>query len=330
MTQAETNDTMSTEEPIASASRPRPSSSTAPAWLTNSVPTAGAAPDATRMDTVQLLVRDLDAMTRFYHEAVTLDVLAHDGVTAALGRGGVPIVRLRRESDLPARNARGAGLYHTAIVFQDERHLATSLASMAQRAGHLYEGSADHLVSEAFYFHDPEGNGLELYRDRPREQWPTDSLGRVTMGLEPLDPGAFLRTWYDARAAADTDTASAAVGHVHLQVGDIPRARAFYVDALGFDVIADMGSALFVSAGGYHHHLAMNTWQSAGAGPRAASFGLGDVRIRMPSQDDVAATADRLAHRGIAVRDDGASLRVADPWGTQLVISPDDEAAAIA
>jgi catechol 2,3-dioxygenase len=275
------------------------------------------------MDTVELRVRDLDAMTRFYHEAVTLDVLAHSGTTTLLGRGGIPIVRLRQHTDLPPRNARGAGLYHTAILFEDQRHLAASLASMAQRAGNLYEGSADHLVSEAFYFHDPEGNGLELYRDRPRDQWPTDHRGRVTMGMERLDPRQFLQTWYDPDARLDAD--SATVGHVHLQVGDVPSARAFYVDTLGFDVIADMGTALFVSAGNYHHHLAMNTWQSAGAGPRAASLGLGDVRIRMPSRDDIAATADRLAHRGIPVRDDGASIRVADPWGTELVISPDDE-----
>ena len=119
------------------------------------------------MDTVELLVSDLDGMTDFYRRAVTLDVLDQSGATATLGRGGVASIVLRQEKDLPGRDSRGAGLYHTAIVFQDQARLASALASMARHAGQLYEGSADHLVSEAFYFHDPEGNGLECFVDTP-------------------------------------------------------------------------------------------------------------------------------------------------------------------
>lgn len=181
--------------------------------------------------------------------------------------------------------------------------------------------SADHLVSEAFYFTDPEGNGLELYRDRPRKEWVILPDGTTQMGSLSLDPNDFLLRWY---APDEPDTgASAAIGHVHLQVGDIPTARAFYVDNLGFDVTIQMPTALFVSAGGYHHHIGMNTWHSAGAGPRAASLGLGDVRIAVPTRADVEQLADRVAFHGIPAADDGRSLRLADPWGTGLVVTPD-------
>lgn len=283
--------------------------------------TPGAAPDATRMDAVELLVRDLDTMTAFYQQAVTLDVLDQSGPTATLGRGDTAIMTLRQVPELPSRDPRGAGLYHSAIVFPDEAHLATVLASMAQRAPALYEGSADHLVSEAFYFHDPEGNGLELYRDRPRDTWVWTPEDRVVTGSQALDPQAFLGRWYDPELPVAGRPA--AIGHLHLQVGDIPTARRFYVDVLGLDVTADLGSALFVSAGGYHHHIGLNTWQSAGAGPRAASLGLGDVRFRFPRRDDVEALADRLRSAGVAMQDDGRVLRFLDPWGTQLAVTPE-------
>lgn len=297
-------------------------STTVPTWTPVAVPTPGAAPDGARMDAVELLVHDLDAMTAFYQQAVTLDVLDQSGPTATLGRGGVASVVLRQEKELPGRDRHGAGLYHTAIVFQDERRLAGALASMAERAGHLYQGSADHLVSEAFYFADPEGNGLELYRDRPREQWQLGPNGTIRMTSDFLDPNRFLSRWHDPDADADDDGASAAIGHVHLQVGDIPTARRFYEGVLGFDVTWSLDSALFLSAGGYHHHIGMNTWHSAGAGPRAATLGLGDVRVLVPTRDDVEALADRLRHHGVEAADDGHVLRFADPWGTRLAVTP--------
>lgn len=293
----------------------------APGWLPRSVHTTGTAPDGTRMNTVELLVRDLDVLTAYYQDAVTLDVLDQSGATATLGRGGVPVMVLRQERDLPGADPHGAGLYHTAIVFEDERRLAASLASMAQRVPQTYTGSADHLVSEAFYFTDPEGNGVELYRDRPREEWTVRPDGTVAMGSEYLDPNRFLQRWYDPDVP--DDGASAAIGHVHLQVGDIASARRFYVDVLGFDVTAHLGSALFVSAGGYHHHIGMNTWRSAGAAPRAASLGLGDVRILVPTRTDVETLADRLRFHGVPTADDGDTLRFADPWNTRLAVSPE-------
>lgn len=287
------------------------------------VPTAGAAPDGTRMDAVELLVHDLDAMAAFYQQAVTLDVLGQDGPAITLGRGGVPSVVLRQEKNLPEPDRNGAGLYHTAIVFEDQRRLATALASMAQRASSLYQGSADHLVSQAFYFADPEGNGLELYRDRPREDWDFLPDGTVRMASEFLDPNQFIQQWYDP-GAVDAG-ASAGIGHVHLQVGDIPTARLFYEGILGFDVMLAMDTALFVSAGGYHHHIGMNTWRSAGTGTRAATLGLGDVRVLVPTRDDIDALADRLRHHNIDGADDGRTLRFDDPWGTRLAVTPEQE-----
>lgn len=300
-----------------------PSSSSSPfGWRAPAVSTAGAAPDGARMTAVELLVRDLDAMTAYYQQAVTLDILDQSGATATLGRADEPIMRLRQEKDLPPANPRAAGLYHTAILFQDEARLASALLSVAQQAPQTFTGSADHLVSEAFYFTDPEGNGLELYHDRPRDQWQVTPDGSVHMDSLALDPNRFLQRWL--APDADDEGQTATIGHVHLQVGDIPTARRFYSDILGFDVTAALGNtALFVSAGGYHHHIGMNTWQSAGAGPRAASLGLGDVRVTVPARADIDALADRLAFHHVPVEDDGLTLRLSDPWGTRLALTPE-------
>lgn len=267
---------------------------------------------ATAMGAVELLVRDLDTMTRYYHDGVSLDVIDAHGTTVVLG-AGEPAVVLRQVADLPPAAPRSAGLYHTAILFPDRASLAAALMSVARFAPGTFTGSADHLFSEAFYFTDPEGNGLELYRDRPRHEWTYDSAGTLQSATLPLDPNQFL-----ARHLGTGTAGPAEVGHVHLQVGDIATARGFYVDVLGFDVTMDYGSALFVSAGGYHHHLAMNTWGTRGAGPRAASLGLGEVAIDVPTRDDVASLAERVRAAGLSHGDDGRTLTVADPWGTRV------------
>ncbi|MDO4243267.1 MAG: VOC family protein [Actinomyces sp.] len=209
------------------------------------------------------------------------------------------------------------------------------------RHAESFEGPGDHLVSQAFYFHDPEGNGVELYWDRPRETWQWVD-GRVRMETLPIDPNEFLARHLGASAtrraiaeakegqsvgpaqevAADDGLGVAGgVGHVHLRVGDIDTARAFYVDALGFEVTSEMpSSALFVSAGGYHHHMAMNVWGSRGAGLRAPALGLGTAEILVPDPTELAAVRERLGARGVEVLDDDAAdrLLVADPWGNEL------------
>ncbi|SEE66517.1 VOC family protein [Ruania alba] len=281
----------------------------------------------TAMGTVDLLVRDLDAMIAYYATGIGLDVIEHAGPTAVLGRGSTPIMRMRAERDLPTFSRRDAGLFHTAILFADQASLAQALVSVAGYAPTSFTGSADHLVSEAFYFDDPEGNGVELYVDRPREQWTRTAGGGVQMDSLPLDPNAFVREHVAPATPAPVGEQAlipdAVIGHVHLQVGDIPTARAFYVDTLGFEVMATFGrQALFIAAGGYHHHIGMNTWNSAGAGPRAASLGLGQVSIDVPTIDEIVALQDRLRHAGIQGRHDGRTLRFEDPWNTLIEVSP--------
>jgi len=271
------------------------------------------------MDAVTLLVADLDAQLRFYRDTLRLEVLdepferlaePRGSARVTLGRGGVPLVVLRHTPDLPPPRPGSAGLFHTALVFDDRADLAATLLSVARRAPRSFVGSADHLVSLAFYLTDPEGNGVELYWDRARELWHRSQNGEIVMDTLRLDPNAFL----SEHLVDEQAVAGAAIGHVHLQVGDVPAARAFYVDALGFEVTATWHGALFVSAGGYHHHIAVNTWNSAGAGPRASALGLGEVRVLVPTADDIAALRDRVAFARLAAEDDGATLRFADPW----------------
>lgn len=281
--------------------------------------TSGRIAADTAMGAVTLLVGDLDLMTRYYRDAVTLQVLAAEGDTVTLGRAGRPIVVLRHEAALRHAAAGSAGLYHTAILFETQAALAAALYSVARHAPGTFTGSADHLVSQAFYFTDPEGNGVELYRDRARTTW-SWTHGQVEMATLFLDPNAFLREHLTPEAAEGATTAApAAVGHVHLSVGDVATARAFYVDALGFDTTATLGNtALFVSAGGYHHHMAMNVWDSRGAGPRMPGLGLGRIDLTLPHADALGALHERLRDHGFAVRDDGRVLSFDDPWRNAL------------
>ncbi|MFS0706070.1 VOC family protein [Cellulomonas sp. 179-A 9B4 NHS] len=292
----------------------------------------------TAMDAVTLLVGDLDRQLTYYRDVLGLepvdrpgDRFAGDAGGAAparvvLGRRGVPLVVLEHTPDLPPRTRGSAGLFHTALLFDDRAGLAATLASVARHAPHTYVGSADHLVSLAFYLTDPEGNGVELYWDRSRELWRRTPQGGVVMDSLRLDPHAFLGE-HLAHPEPSGDDATV-VGHVHLQVGDVAGARAFYVDALGFEVQAEWQGALFVSAGGYHHHLAMNTWGTAGAGPRASSLGLGEVRVVVPTADDLGALRERVRSAGVTPDDDGATLRFADPWRNVVRVSAREAHAA--
>ena len=272
------------------------------------------------MGAVTLLVGDLDGMTRYYRDVVTLEVLAAEGDTVTLGRAGRPVVVLRHEPALRHAATGSAGLFHTAILFESQEALAAALYSVARHAPGTFTGSADHLVSQAFYFTDPEGNGIELYWDRARTDW-SWVHGRIEMDTLFLDPNRFLQEHLTERALAGGTAADAAsVGHVHLSVGDVATARSFYVDALGFDETAALGSqAVFVSAGGYHHHMAMNVWNSRGAGRRMPALGLGRVDLALPDADALGALEERLRHHGVAVKDDGRTVAFDDPWSNAIL-----------
>ena len=202
------------------------------------------APD-TRMGAVTLRVADLDAMTAYYRDAVRLAVLASDDGTVTLGRRRTPVVVLEHAPELRHASPRQAGLFHTAVLFETEADLAAAVYAVARRHPGSFTGSADHLVSQAFYFTDPEGNGVELYTDRDRTRW-SWTHGRVEMGSLFLDPDDYLRRHLDQVALDAAPGRPASVGHVHLCVGDIPSARRFYVDQLGFETTAELGEALFV------------------------------------------------------------------------------------
>ncbi len=282
-------------------------------------------PGATSMGPVTLAVSNLDQMVGFYRGGLGLQLLAENKGTATLGRQGRPVLVLDQDGTLAHAPAGAAGLYHTAFLFPEAAELASVVASVARQYPGQFQGSSDHLVSEAFYFGDPEGNGVELYIDRPRDQWQISPNGEVQMATLALDPNAFLRTHLTEAGAESISDTPAEVGHVHLKVGSIAAARQFYVDTVGFEVTFEFGSqALFVSAGGYHHHLGMNTWESRGAGERTPALGLGEVTIALPDSevqpatDALGALSERLAARGIDRHLDGDELVFLDPWRNRV------------
>lgn len=281
---------------------------------------------ATGMDAVTLRVGDLEKMSDYYSNALAMEPLEESArgseVHRVLGRGTTPLVKLVSTPDLPGVDHTQAGLFHTAFLFEDKASLAATVAHAAQNTNSTFVGSSDHLVSQAFYFTDPEGNGIELYVDRARSEWTHSVDGEVQMDTLYLDPNRFLERHLRQDVLSNTESEPGIVGHVHLQVGNIPQAREFYVDALGFEPsLSSMPGVLFAAAGGYHHHVAMNTWNSRGAGPRAASLGLGDVAITVPGREDIDALTARLSARGLDFADDGRSVRLSDPWGTQVTLA---------
>jgi catechol 2,3-dioxygenase len=279
----------------------------------------------TAMGAVTLNVADLDTMTAYYHDGVGLDVLSADGSRVVLGRTAPTSDGLSREivilvqtPELRHAGPHEAGLFHTAILFDTEAALAAAVYSVARMRPGSFTGSSDHLVSKAFYFDDPEGNGVELYWDRDRSTW-SWTHGQIEMSTLFLDPNAFLQDHLTERGLEGAGWGDAKVGHVHLSVGDIATAHKFYVDRLGWDQTIEIGNqALFVSAGKYHHHMAMNVWNSRGAGRRQPTLGLGQVGIVVPTADDLGALTERMAHYGLDARDDGRIVSVDDPWGNVI------------
>ena len=273
------------------------------------------------MGTVMLKVGDMKLMTDYYQRALGLDVVAEQDGGLYLGRRQKPLVHLAPAPGLSVPSRGEAGLFHTALLFGDQTSLAATVASTAQYEPQSFSGSADHLVSEAFYFTDPEGNGVELYWDRPRDAWSWDGKN-VVMDSLALPPQRYLEQHLTEESVTGQREAEAGVGHVHLQVGDVQSAQDFYVGTLGFEKTAGWhGQALFVSAGGYHHHMAMNVWNSRGAGPRRDTLGLGEVLIEVPAGDDVGTLADRLKTAEVQSHHTGAELRFEDPWRNRIRVA---------
>ncbi|MFD1731060.1 VOC family protein [Deinococcus malanensis] len=212
---------------------------------------------------VDLSVSDLERSVAFYQQVLGMAVLEQQPGTATLGAGALPLLQLTGRPGARPAPAGSSGLYHFAVLLPTRADLGRWVRHVAKLG--LRVGQSDHLVSEAFYLSDPDGHGIEVYRDRPRSEWQWD-LDQVRMASDPIDiPG--LLSEPGAERPFDGLPDGTVMGHVHLRVGDLAATESFYRQVLGFDVVARWPGALFISVGGYHHHLGLNTWQSEGGRP---------------------------------------------------------------
>ena len=262
---------------------------------------------------VTLRVQELAGLTAFYRDAIGLAVLRTEPGLVELGVGETVLVRLQ---DGATRPTAATGLFHLAILLPSRQALADWLRHAAETGVRL-EGASDHLVSEALYLSDPEGNGIEIYRDRKRADWPRRPDGGIAMATERLDLEKLLSE------AAPEDyagkPAGIGMGHIHLRVGETAAAEAFYHGLIGFDVMVHYPGASFLASGGYHHHIAGNIWGSRGAGARkAGEAGLDSFEIVARDAADFDAMRARILAAGGS--DVDGKPTIADPWNNRLVL----------
>ena len=289
----------------------------------NNRPTEFSLPDATRLGIIRLQVARLERSVEWYERVLGFRTLSRDTGAAALGAhdGNEALVELREQPAARPAPRRGVlGLYHFAILLPDRTalgRLITHLATVGERAG-----ASNHLVSEALYLTDPDGLGIEIYADLPRSAWQRQG-GELQMATAPLDLESVVAASGGQPWAGMPHGTT--IGHVHLHVGDIDQATRLYHEALGFDImVRSYPGARFLSAGGYHHHLGINTW----AGPGATAPGDRDARllewtIVLPNDDSIRQVAKHVSARGYAVRDDGNSVVISDFWGTSVRLLPE-------
>ena len=283
-------------------------------------------PHETRIGRVVLQVAELERSIAYYETVVGLRVIARESQRAVLGAHGDdrPLVELRQRTGARPVPRRGRlGLYHFAILVPERAALGRFLAHLEEIGA--YAGMSDHFVSEAIYLSDPDGLGIEVYADRPRSAW-TYHDRQLTMTTIPLDEESLLRAAKDSPGGLRWSgiPAGTVIGHVHLYVADLERAARFYHTGLGFDkTVWNYPGALFMSAGGYHHHLGTNTWAAGAAlaGPEDAR--LLEWELIVPSAADADGAARSLTSAGAEPSQDGASWTVADPWGTALRLRAD-------
>lgn len=283
-------------------------------------PARAAIAAATTVGAVHLTVAQLDRSIDYYQRAVGLDLIERFDDGASLGAGGRELLALVEESG--AQPARGhTGLYHFALLVPERADLARWLAHAARDRVAL-DGLSDHFVSEALYLSDPDGHGIEIYWDRPRANWEGQVAARMT--TLPLDVDALFGELADPRTEPFDGLPSGTVmGHVHLKVAEVASTVAFYRDLLGFALMAQLGpSAAFLSAGGYHHHLGANTWESAGAAPPPpGSAALRMATIVLPDAAERDRVRARLEAAGDAPSDTPAGPVIRDPSGNALLLA---------
>jgi catechol 2,3-dioxygenase len=274
-------------------------------------------PDTTHLGAVHLQVSDLARSLDYYEQILGLYPVARTGTSASLAPVGsdAALLHLRTAPGTrPVPRSGRLGLYHFALVVPDRPSLGRFLGHLRETGAHV--ASADHAVSEALYLWDPDQLGIEVYVDRPRSSW-TERNGELFMTTERLDVRGLLAVGSGELWKGQPE--GTVLGHMHLHVGDLDGAEAFYHRALGFDkTVWSYPGALFLSAGGYHHHLGTNTW-AAGAGPAAADEArLLEWEIVLPSEEDCDAAASSCETAGYAVTVDERGRTIADPWGTRL------------
>jgi catechol 2,3-dioxygenase len=287
---------------------------------TTSASTAGRAtlPDSLRLGPVHLTVTDLERSIPFYESAIGLQLARRDGAEAGLGTGGEDLLVLTEEpSARPA--GRHAGLYHYALLYPAREELARAAQRLIATQAPI-SGASDHKISEAIYLPDPDGNGIELAADRSREHWGDLSDPTALGGPQPLDMVSLMALVEGSEPPA-LAPGDLRVGHVHLHVGDIDGALEFWRDLVGFEVMTQFPNAAFVAAGGYHHHLGLNTWRGHGVPPMPSGVvGLRHWTIVLESPAEVAAVRDRLARGGAPVEERPDGFLTRDPWNNAALI----------
>jgi catechol 2,3-dioxygenase len=269
----------------------------------------------TRLGAVELTVTDLDRSAEFYENAIGLRLHRREGGKAALGAGGEDLLVLVEEPDA-RRAGRHAGLYHFALLHPSRLELARAAARLAATQTPI-QGASDHGISEAIYLPDPDGNGIELASDRPKEEWP--DLSAMAGGPEPLDLGALLDlvSGEDPQPYVDPSTS---IGHLHLHVGDLDAATRFYRDVVGFEIMTYLPSAVFVAAGGYHHHVGFNLWRGPGVPPVPEGVvGLRHFMVVLDGEAELQALRARAEKADVAVEEAPEGLFLRDPSGNALL-----------
>lgn len=270
-----------------------------------------------RIGKVRLKVRDLDLVSGFYRDVLGLSEIAGNDRQATLGAGRTPLLVLEAEPGLIPGDRRQAGLFHTAFLMPTRADLARWLGHAAETRVPL-QGASDHIVSEAIYLADPEGNGIEVYTDRPVSHW-RGADGRIQMTTDPLDVQDLLTAGKGTAWTGFPEQGS--IGHVHLQVGETAAADCFYRDVLGFEIAADYPGASFYGSGGYHHQLAGNIWNSRGAGQRPEGMaGLDEVEIVVRDAADIEKIVARAEAAGIESLANGEGTTLHDPWGIAITL----------
>lgn len=266
---------------------------------------------------VGMMVRDLDRLTAYYRDMLGLTVQEQTPQFAILGAGGVTLLELIHKPDALPDDPREAGLYHTAFLMPTRADLARWILHVAKNRVPI-TGASDHHVSEAIYLDDPEGNGVEVYFDRPREKWRRDG-DMIFQKTDPLDVDAIIREIDPATATYASAPQGLRIGHIHLRVGNIARAENFYRGALGLDVTRRRTGATFLSSGGYHHHVAVNTWHSNHAGARYGErAGLGWFSMEINDQATLGGLKTRLGADGVTTDAIPGGFAAVDPWGTRI------------